>query len=132
MAIRLSRRKITNYIAGEIAAGKDVKLLVRQLAAFLIDNRRTKEVDLIVRDIEYGLKNQGIVLARVTSAFDLATATQTAITKLIKEQTNARTIELRQFIDPKVLGGVKIDLPGLQMDTTIARRLTIYRTNVKK
>ena len=132
MAIRLSRRKITNYIAGEIAAGKDVKLLVRQLAAFLIDNRRTKEVELIVRDIEHGLKNEGIILARVTSAFDLATATQTAITQLIKEQTNARTIELRQFIDPKVLGGVKIDLPGLQMDTTIARRLTTLRTNVKK
>lgn len=132
MAIRLSRRIITSYIAGELAAGKETTLLINQLAAFLIESGRTKELELIVRDIEYELKNQGIVLARVTSAFDLATATQTAITHLIKKHTSAQTIELQQFIDPTVLGGVKIDLPGLQMDMTIGHRLTTLRTNLKK
>jgi F-type H+-transporting ATPase subunit delta len=132
MAIRLSRRKITSYIAGELAAGKNTQVLVNQLAAYLIDSRRTKELELIVRDIEYELKNQGVVLARITSAFDLTAATRTAITKLIKDQTNAKTIELKQFIDPSVLGGFKIDLPGLQMDATISHRLTTLRTNLKK
>ena len=132
MATRLSRRKITSYIAGELAAGKESTLLIKQLAALLIDSRRTKEVELIVRDIEYELRKQGIVLARVTSAFDLSTATQSAIKQLIKEQTDAKTIELKQFIDPTVLGGVKLDLPGLRMDTTIGHRLTTLRTNLKK
>lgn len=132
MAIRLSRRKITSYIADQLAAGYQAKKLIRELAAFLVDNRRTKELDLIVRDIEYELKKRGIVLARVTSAFDLATATQQAIKKLIKSQTNAKVIELKQFVDPTVLGGVKIDLPGLQMDGTVAYRLTTLRTNLKK
>jgi F-type H+-transporting ATPase subunit delta len=132
MAIRLSRRKITSYIAGELAAGKKTQVLVNQLAAYLIDSRRTKELELIVRDIEYELKNQGVVLARITSAFDLTAATQTAITQLIKDQTNATTIELKQFIDTSVLGGFKIDLPGLQMDATISHRLTTLRTNLKK
>lgn len=132
MAIRLSRRKITGYIADQLAAGYETKKLVRALAAFLIDNRRTKELDLIVRDIEYELKKRGIVLASVTSAFDLATVTQEAIKKLIKSQTNAKVIELKQFVDPTVLGGIKIDLPGLQMDSTVAYRLTTLRTNLKK
>jgi len=132
MAIRLSRRKITSHIADQLAAGKETKKVLRELAAFLIDNRRTKEFNLIVRDIEYELKKRGIVLASITSAFDLQTATQTAIKKLIYEQTNAKTIELKQFIDPTVLGGFKIDLPGLRMDATIAHRLTTLRTNLKK
>ncbi len=132
MAIRLSRRKITSYIADQLAAGRETQQLILELAAFLIDSGRTKEIELIVGDVEYELKNRGIVLARVTSAFDLATATQTAITKLIKEQTNARSVELEQFVDPTVLGGVRIDLPGLQLDTTIIRRLTTLRTNLKK
>ncbi len=132
MAMRLSRRKITSYVAQQLMAGVATEPLVLQLAAFLIDSRRTNEVGLIVRDIEYELTKQGVVLARVTSAFDLAEATREAVTKLIQEQTGAHQVQLHQFIDPSVLGGVKIDLPGLQLDATIARKLTLLRTNYKK
>lgn len=131
MAIRLSRRKITSYVAEQLATG-NTKQVVKQLAAFLIDNRRTKELELIVRDVEYELAKRGIVLALITSAHELTTATRTAINTLIKDQTGAKTIQLQQFIDPSVLGGVKVDIPGQQIDTTIAHRLTTLRTNVKK
>jgi F0F1-type ATP synthase delta subunit len=132
MAVRLSRRKITGHIADQLALGKPAKKLIRELAAYLVSARRTKELDLIVRDIEYELTKRGIVLARVTTAFDLQAATRSAVTKLIKERTNAKTIELEQYIDPAVLGGFKIDLPGLKMDATIAHRLNVLRTSLKK
>lgn len=132
MAIRLSRRKITSYVAEQLAADGQTKKLINELAAFLIDNRRTKEIDLVVRDVEYELKKRGIVLARITSAHELSTATEKTLTDLVKRSTKARSVQLTQFIDPTVLGGVKIDLPGQQLDTTIARRLTALRTNVKK
>jgi F0F1-type ATP synthase delta subunit len=132
MAVRLSRRKITGYIADQLALGKPAKKLIRELAAYLVSARRTKELDLIVRDIEYELTKRGIVLARVTTAFDLQAATRSAVTKLIKERTNAKNIELEQYIDPAVLGGFKIDLPGLKMDATIAHRLNVLRTSLKK
>ncbi|MDB5167548.1 MAG: atpH [Candidatus Saccharibacteria bacterium] len=132
MAIRVSRRKISNYIADQIAEGHETKKLIQELAAFLIDTRRTKELELVVRDIEYELKNRGIVLAWVTSAHDLTSATKTAINKLIKDQTDAKNVELQELVDPTVLGGVKIDLPGQQLDMTIARRLSLLRTNVKE
>lgn len=132
MAMRLSRRKITSYIAQQLVAGVRTEQLVLQLAAFLIDNRRTNEVSLIVRDIEYELTKHGVVLAQVTSVFDLTEATRLAITKLIQATTDAHQVYLRQFIDPGVLGGVKLDLPGLQLDATIARRLTTLRINYKR
>ena len=132
MAIRLSRRKITSYIAGQLADGVKVDQLALPLAAFLIDSRRTNELGLIVRDIEYQLSRRGIVFAKVTSAFDLTKSTQAAVTKMITEQTGAQKVELCQFVDPRLLGGVKVDLPGLQLDATIARRLTLLRTNYKK
>lgn len=132
MGARLSRRKITSYLAEQMVAGTPVDQLVLQLAAYLIETKRTSEVGLIVRDIEYELSSRGIVLAQVTSALDLTTATETAVTKLIKDTTGASKVNLRKFIDPEVLGGVRIDLPGLQLDTTIARRLTTLRTNYKK
>jgi F-type H+-transporting ATPase subunit delta len=132
MAVRLSRRKIAGYIADGLMSGKEHKRIIQELAAFLIDTRRTKELELVVRDIEFELSKRGVVLGRITSATNLTSATELAIKKLIKSETNARSVELARFIDPTVIGGVKIDLPGEQFDGTIARRLTTLRMNVKK
>lgn len=132
MATRLSRRKLTGHIADQLVAGIKSDQPVQQLAAFLVDHKRTNELDLIIRDIEYGLSERGIVLAKVTSAFDLTEATRQAVTELVQNHTDARQVQLHQYIDRDVLGGVKIDLPGSQLDATIARRLTLLRTNHKK
>lgn len=132
MAIRISRRKITVYIANQFAEGGGERKLINELAAFLIENKRTNELELILRDIEYQLLRRGIVLARVTSAFELAAETRAEITKIIKDKTHATIIELQQLVEPALLGGVKLDLPGMQLDNTISRRLTTLRTNVKK
>lgn len=73
-----------------------------------------------------------MVIAWVTTAHDLTNATKTAISKLIKDQTNAKNVELQELVNPTVLGGIKIDLPGQQLDMTISRRLSQLRTNVKE
>jgi len=132
MATTLSRRRIASYISEQLIASGETTKIVNQLAAFLIDSRRTKELEVIIRDIEFELQKRGVVLAEITSATKLSEATQKVITEFIQSQTNAREIFLRQFVDPEVLGGVKIDLPGSQLDSTILRRLTTLRTNYKK
>jgi F-type H+-transporting ATPase subunit delta len=130
MAARLSRRKITRYVADQLATGTGVDMVVKQLAAFLIDTGRTTELELMVRDIEYALAGKGIVLAHVTSATELTDATRTAIRAFAGDK--AQSVQLSEYIDPSVLGGVKVDIPGRQFDGTIARRLTMLKTNFKK
>ena len=132
MAVRLSRRKIAEYIASQVADGGSIKELATNLAAFLVDTRRTTEIELIIRDIQFQLAERGVVLASVVSADALSAATRTAIIDMVKEQTAAKTVELNQFIDPAVLGGVRIDIPGRQLDATIFRRLSLLTTNNKK
>jgi len=132
MAVRLSRRKIAEYIASQVADGGSIKELASSLAAFLVDTRRTTEIELIIRDIQFQLAERGVVLASVVSADALSAATRTAIIDMVKEQTAAKTVELNQFIDPAVLGGVRIDIPGRQLDATIFRRLSLLTTNNKK
>lgn len=132
MPSRLSRRKIASFIADRLVAGSNQMAIIRQLAAYLIDNRRTKEVQLIVRDIEFELQNRGVILAEVTTASKLTDATRKEIERLIVSHADPGRIELRQFIDPSVIGGVRIDIPGKRLDATIARRLAIFRENYKK
>jgi F-type H+-transporting ATPase subunit delta len=132
MPSRLSRRKIASYIAEQLIDGDGQTAAIRQLAAFLIDNRRTKEVQLIVRDIEFELQNRGVILAEVTTAIALTEATRKEIERLVGQHSDPGRIQLRQFIDPAVIGGVRIDIPGKRLDATIARRLAIFRENYKK
>ncbi len=132
MPTKLSRRKISNYIADRFVVGDDSGLLVKQLAAYLIDNNQTKELELIVRDIEYELQVRGTVIARVTTKFDLADATRQEIEEMISSQMELKQIIFNEIIDPNIIAGIKIDLPGKQLDATIARRLTKLRTNYKK
>ncbi|MES2631020.1 MAG: F0F1 ATP synthase subunit delta [Patescibacteria group bacterium] len=131
---KVSRRAVALYVARELSDANDRhhKKVVLQLAAFLVDTRRTKELPLIIRDIEYYLAEAGSVSGVITTAFDLTAETKKAIEKYVKEQTGAKTVELDNIIDPTVLGGVKVSIPGHELDATVRRNLTILKTQFKK
>ena len=132
MAVRLSRRRIAEYVAGEFIKGTSKRTILNQLAGFLVESRRTKELTLIVRDVEYYLSEKGHVSAEVTSAFDLSTEAKKAVEAFVKSKTGAKEVSLAPIVDPSVLGGVKISLPGREINQTIAHQLTVLKTRFKK
>ena len=133
MAGRLSRRRVASYIANGLVSGTPSKAtLIEQLAAYLIETRRTKELGLIVRDIEYQLAEKGHLSATITSAFDLSSETMQAIEAFVKDKTKADNVSLTALVDPSVLGGIKISLPGREINQTIAHQLTVLKTRFKK
>lgn len=132
MAKKVSRRALAMYIADQIVYGTNVKPLAKQLAAYLIDTKRTKELDLIVRDVEFYLAEQGHVSGTVTSAYALSKETLDSLETFVKKQTSAKAVRLDTQVDESVLGGVKINLPGKEFDATIARALTTLKTRYKK
>lgn len=132
MSSRLSRRSMASYIANGLIEGRDTKQLFLQLAGYLVDSRRTKELSLIVRDIEYNLSEKGIVQGEVISAFELTAETVKALETLVKDKTNASQVSLSTLVNPSVLGGVKITIPGHELDQTAAHQLTVLKTRFKK
>lgn len=132
MAIRLSRQKLSKYYAASLLSGVGAKKLAIQLAAYLIETKRTKELSMIISDIEYQMSLKGVVIANVTSAHTLDEIAKTALIDLIRRNTDATKIRLTEHLDPSVLGGVKLKFTGTELDTTIARRLTTLKTNYKK
>ena len=132
MVKKLSRRSIAAYIADSLVSSSDPTTAIQQLAGYLVETRRTKELDLIVRDIIYNLSLKGIVGATITSAFDLSVETEKAIKQFIAEKTKASTVSIDTVIDPTVLGGIKISLPGRELDQTIAHQLNVLKTRFKK
>lgn len=117
---KLSRRKIADVWAGEIAAGRDI---THQVAAYLVDERRTGEADLIVRDTEVALARRGILVADITSASQLTSETRHALEKFLSTNMDAEQVAYREHTDPHVIGGVSIEAAGTQLDATLRTRL---------
>lgn len=132
MATRLSRRKISRYYASALIEGVGADGLALQLAAYLIEAKRTKELDLIVRDIAHHLSLSGVVSASVDSAHKLSDATKKAIIEMVKSYAKAETVELSEQVKPELLGGLLLKFPDHELDTTVSRRLTLLKTNYKK
>lgn len=132
MSIRLSRRKLSNYYASALINGEEPSKIAAQLAAYLVESRRTKELQLIIDDIEYQLSLKGVVAATVTSAHSLDKLAKDAIVDLIHKTTDATQIQLTECLDSNLLGGIKLEFAGSKLDTTITRRLNTLKTNCKE
>lgn len=128
----LSRRSIAQYVAQELLRGASRPQLARQLAAHLIESRRTKELDVIMRDIQYHLAQLGHVTGTVTTAHRLEAATKALIEQYVKDQMNATDVQIDAVQDSRVLGGVRITLPGYERDATVARQLHRLKTEYRK
>ena len=119
----ISRRKIAGHVVSRLLDGDKAAIVLKELAAYLVDSKRTKEADLIIRDIETTLANRGTVLAHVTSARSLESAAKQAIESYIASKSGAKTVTLTESIDETLLGGVKIEYPGHQLDATVKTKL---------
>lgn len=120
---KISRRKIAQYVADQLEAGVKTGVVLREVAAYLVDSRRTREVELVVRTIEDTLAERGVVLARVTTAFTLTDALRRDIEQMI----GARQVTIESTIDTSVIGGVRVEVPGEVLDATIQRKLLALR-----
>lgn len=120
----LSRRKLAGNVAARLAGGENQKAVLKELAAFLIDSGRKKEAGLIVRDVEAMLVDAGTAIGTVISARPLSSDSLKTIESFVK-QSNARikTVVLRERIDESLIGGVRIELPGAQLDASVKAKL---------
>jgi F-type H+-transporting ATPase subunit delta len=124
MAARLSRRKIAIFVTNKLLAGNhQAHEVLRELAAYLVTERRTRELDLLVRDIEEMLAENGVVIADIASARPLDEAVKAEITAMLQ----AKSVQLRESVDETLLGGIRIDTPGKRFDGTIRHKLNALR-----
>ena len=126
---RTLRRKLARYAAERLLAGDAT--VIDELAALIISERREREIDLLVQDIEAELAERGTVVATVESARALDLATKDKIKNLLSSKTNASDqdvkVLLRESIDQALIGGFKLRTPTATLDATIAKKLNDLR-----
>lgn len=123
---RITRRKLAAHTARELLLG-DTKQAINELAAYLVHTKRVRELDLILRDIEYALYLHGDTVVDVTSAQKLTDALRSEITQLTMTAGGAKKIYLREHVDPTVIGGVRLEFGQQLLDMTIRHKLNTLK-----
>lgn len=126
---KYSRRQITSALIDMLEADVPAKRVAQVLAAYLIESRQTRNVELYLRDIEIGIADRlGIVTAHVSSAKKLRQETLTQIKNFIVKSSDAKTVETIEKIDPNLIGGVIIETADSELDGSIRTKLQQLRS----
>ncbi len=122
---KLSRRKIAEYVADELHKGANVKQLAQKAIAYLQDEGRLNQWELLMRDIEDVLATKyNTVAAHVTTARPLDAATKKQLATFIKEAEQADTaIIVSETVDESLIGGVIVQTPEKVLDSSVQSKL---------
>lgn len=129
MAGKPSRRKIAQFLADALANGESPKRVAKVLISYLAESKQLRMVELYMRDIQTELANRhGHVAAEVISARKLSSDVRQNLIKLVRDETDAKTVELMETIDEELIGGVLLRTPDAEMDNSVAKTLTKLRS----
>lgn len=126
--MKISRLKISKVIAEKTLVKFDQKALAEEIAAYLIAEGRTDELDSIIRDVIDYRTQAGIAEADITSAHPISDEQTKDLKKLIKTiEPKTTDIILNQMNDSSLIGGLKLNLANKQLDMTIRAKLNQFK-----
>lgn len=106
------------------------KKLAAAIAQYLAENRQTKELDGLMRDIARLRAERGIVEATATTAFPLSPKLKRELENIVSKTHKADKVVLNEVVDPSVIGGVRLETAASQLDVTIQAELHQLRTSI--
>lgn len=103
----------------ELSEKTSEQKLAKVTASYLQQERRTGELDAIMREVkELRKKKTGLTEADVTSAFPI----DATVKKQIK-QLFGQNVLINETIDKSVIGGVRVETNEKYLDLTVRNRL---------
>ena len=127
--MKTPRMQIARVIAAETLDGSFGSGQVTSLAAYLLDEGRSSEVESLVRDVQNIRTSHGIIDAVVYSAHPLSVSAMQAVeAEARRVYPAARRIIITPALDPSLIGGVRLELPGCRLDLSVAGELRKFKT----
>ena len=125
--MKTSRRVLSRHIALQLQSGKKRDVVIQSLAAYIVEHKLQKDIELIVADIAWNLAKAGHVDAHVTTAHPLDSSLKQTVIEYVKRIESASVVEVREQIDPSLLGGIIVETPSKRFDASIATKLKRLR-----
>jgi F0F1-type ATP synthase delta subunit len=129
MAIKaIPRHIIASTLAERSLGSVDGAHFAEEIAAYLLSQHRTSELESLLRDIMQYRADQGIVEVIATSAHDLTTTVCADIEAQIRAlYPEAKRVIITPEHDETVVGGVRLGLANQQLDLSVRAKLNRFK-----
>ncbi len=105
--------------------------LAREVAAYLLAEGRTGELDSLLRDVMLARVQRGVIDVNVVSKYDLTEVTRKEIHAQVRSlYPDAKRIELNEYRDDKVIGSIRVELADKQLDLSVQAKLNKFKSLV--
>lgn len=124
---KLPRHELAKVLA-ERLLNLPEKRLATEVAAYLLADHRTGELDSLLRDIMQYRADHGVVEVVVVSAHELSDKVRRDIEAQVRQlYPQAKTIIISEERDPALIGGVRIELANEQLDLSVRASLNRFK-----
>ena len=124
----ISRLELAEIIAERTLHVSSVHDLKSTVAAYVLEENIVDELDSLMRDVLAYRTARGYVEATVVSAYPLSDEVRADVQKLLKQEyPGAKNITMNENTDPGVVGGLRIELAGKELDLTIKAKLNTFK-----
>ena len=125
---KIPRHHIAEVLAKRSLGRESAQTLSKHIAAYLVAERRTADLEPLLRDIMQYRAEHGIVEVIAVSAYELSSAVRTDIERQVKRIfPDATDIIISEEIQPNMVGGVRLELPNQQFDLSVRAQLNRFK-----
>lgn len=112
----------------DLSNKRSMTKLSEEVAAYLVANRRTGELDAVMREVARlrEIRN-GMTEVTATSAHKMNEAT----IRTIKQLLGSDKLTINEVVDADVLGGVRLETSEMLLDLTVRNRLNQLKAAAK-
>lgn len=122
---KTSRRTLARIVAEKLSApGSDGAVVMREVAAYLIDNHMVDDADALINDIaEEIFAATGRLVVEVSSARPLTDEAREGLITFLRDKTDASSVELHESVDESLIGGLIAKTPSAELDVSVRNTL---------
>ena len=125
--MKSSRSAMAKVISHKLSKTES-KTSAKEIAQYLLNEKRVGELDSLMRDIQQLRVDQGIIEINALSAHQLSTESISEIKTLIKKlYPDSKQIIINKIIDPDVVGGIRLVMANEQLDLSVRYKLSKFK-----
>ena len=123
-----SRPEIAAVIAERTLHVQDLHSLQHAVAGFLLEQNRVDELDSIMRDVMAYRTAHGHVEVTVVSAYPITADVRAQVLGAVQQEfPGAQSYTINEKIDETVVGGLRIEFDGEELDLTVKAKLNKFK-----
>ena|SRR5665213_2814064 len=126
--MRVSRTKLAKLVAEQTLKDGLSKKQENEIAAYLLSEQRTSELDSLLRDVGEIWAERGFVDVRAVSAHPINEGVKADIKSEVKKTfPKAHKIMITSVHDPEVIGGIRLEFANRQHDLSVRSKLDKFK-----